>query len=112
MDWFVDNSDHNNMDTVWSRPVRPEDGLRYSWAEEPVYDDQLSNLTTIVFDGYYNDLIIFTLSEQHGLDLKEKEFKFNLNEDGSPTLVSFKGMVLKIIEVDNLGLTYEWVKLG
>tara|TARA_B110001469_G_C9647307_1_gene327909 strand:+ start:6205 stop:6432 length:228 start_codon:yes stop_codon:yes gene_type:complete len=52
--------------------------------------------------------IVFTLSETKGLQIKEKEFNFN--EDGSPTPINIKRMIINIIEASNIDLKYEWIK--
>ena len=107
-EWFVDNSVHNGMNTVWSRKVEPEDNVEFEWSEKIVYDED-SEYNEVTFDGFFNNLFHFTLTETKFDSKEEREFKFNPVE--GVTRVSFKGMILDILKADNLGISYKWVKL-
>ena len=107
-EWFVDNSVHNGMNTVWSRKVEPEDNVEFEWSEKIVYDED-SEYIEVTFDGFFNNLFHFTLTETKFDSKVEREFKFNPAE--GVTRVSFKGMILDIFKADNLGISYKWVKL-
>jgi hypothetical protein len=107
-EWFVDNSVYNGMNTVWSRKVKPEDNVEFEWSEEIVYDKG-SEYIEVTFDGFFNNLFHFTLTEIKVDSQKDREFKFNPVE--GVTRVSFKGMILDILKADNLGISYKWVKL-
>lgn len=74
----------------------------------PIENDAATAYKKIIFDGFYNNLFHFTLIEKVGASLEKKEFKFNPS-GGLTTTVSFKGLLLKIHGVDNLGLKYEWL---
>jgi len=107
-EWFVDNSVYNGMNTVWSRRVKPEDNVEFEWSEKIVYDED-SGYIEVTFDGFFNNLFHFTLTETKLDSKEEREFKFNPVE--GVTRVSFKGMILDILKADNLGISYKWVKL-
>jgi len=107
-EWYVDNSVYNRMNTVWSRKVKADDNVDFEWSEKVVYDEY-SEYVDVSFDGFFNNLFHFTLTEINSASKKQKDFKFN--PDGDVTRVSFKGLVLDIINADNVGITYKWVKL-
>lgn len=107
-EWFVDNSVYNGMNTVWSRRVKPEDNVEFEWSEKIVYDED-SEYIEVTFDGFFNNLFHFTLTETKFDSKEEREFRFNPVE--GVTRVSFKGMILDILKADNLGISYKWVKL-
>ena len=107
-EWYVDNSVHNRMNTVWSRKVRADDNVEFEWSEKIAYDDD-SEYVEVVFDGFFNNLFHFTLTEVRIDSKSQREFRFNPDE--GITRVSFKGMILDILKADNLGITYKWVKL-
>jgi hypothetical protein len=71
--------------------------------------DKGSEYIEVTFDGFFNNLFHFTLTEIKVDSQKDREFKFNPVE--GVTRVSFKGMILDILKADNLGISYKWVKL-
>lgn len=108
-EWYVDNSVYNRMNTVWSRDVRADDNVEFAWSQKVIYDED-SEFVEVVFDGFFNNLFHFTLTEVRVGSKSQREFKFNPAE--GVTRVSFKGMILDILKADNLGITYKWVKLS
>lgn len=106
-EWFVETKD-DGLNTVWSRKVKPEDNVEFEWSEKIVYDED-SEYIEVTFDGFFNNLFHFTLTETKFDSKVEREFKFNPAE--GVTRVSFKGMILDIFKADNLGISYKWVKL-
>ena len=107
-EWFVDNSTYSGMETIWARPIRSEDGVAFLEVEIPVFDNNTST-TEITFDGFFNNLINFTLTERDGKQERIQQFHYNPDSGGGPTRVGFKGMILEAISVDNLGMKYRWI---
>jgi hypothetical protein len=110
-EWFVDNSVYNGMETIWARPVRNEDGVTFLDIEVPVFDSNTST-AGITFDGFFNNLINFTLTEREGQQEQIQQFHYNPEPGGGPTKVSFRGMILEVLSVDNLGMKYRWLSLA
>lgn len=103
--WFIYSS---YMGEMFEMPIDSVYGSGISFKSIPVENDAATAYKKIIFDGFYNNLFHFTLVEKVGTSLEKKEFKFNPS-GGSTTTVSFKGLLLKIHGVDNLGLKYEWL---
>jgi hypothetical protein len=101
--WFIYHGD-----TLWEMPVDASYVSGISFKSMPIENDAATAYKKIIFDGFYNNLFHFTLVEKVGTSLEKKEFKFNPSGDLTTT-VSFKGLLLKIHGVDNLGLKYEWL---
>ena len=107
-EWFVDNSTYNGMETIGTRPIRSDDGVAFFEAEIPVFDSNTST-TEITFDGFFNNLINFTLTEHEGKQVRIQQFHYYPDPGGRPTKIGFKGMILEAISVDNLGMKYSWI---
>lgn len=109
-EWYVDNSRYNRMDTVWHRRVKEEDNISFSPVEVAVIDES-SNMTSIVYDGFYSGLLHFTFREVTMGDVRENEFKFDVAE-GQVTPVNIRGNIFEVLRVDNLGMVYRWVEVA
>jgi hypothetical protein len=103
--WFIYA---DNLKTLWEMPIDASYVSGISLKSIPIENDAATAYKKIIFDGFYNNLFHFTLIEKVGTSLEKKEFKFNPS-GGLTTTVSFKGLLLKIHVVDNLGLKYEWL---
>ena len=116
IEWFVDNSIWNKMapgSVIWTRKVKPQDGVEFEILEGPPVPDISSGITEVVYDGFYNNLIHLTLRRIAFLpqeQVSETKFHFNPESGGGVTTLSMKGLVLNVGNVDNLGIKYDWVK--
>ena len=109
LEWFV----RWHGREVYSRPVKPEDGvvLNEIW-EEVAELDPGGEWVALYYGGFVDGKIHFELLESRGPDADVKrEFKFNLNEDGSPTRIGVKDFVFEVLQVDNVRLEYKWVSI-
>ena len=106
-EWYVDNSQFNRMTTIWHRRVLTEDGVTFSPTESGVVDGA-SNLTSIIYGGFYSGLLHFTLREVEQGEAVENEFKFDVLTDRN-TPVNIKGNVFEVLSVDNFGMLYRWM---
>jgi hypothetical protein len=98
----------HNINKVFETSLTKGELALISFLDVPIKSDSATAYKKIIFDGFYNNLFHFTLIEKVGTSLEKKEFKFNPS-GGLTTTVSFKGLLLKIHGVDNLGLKYEWL---
>jgi hypothetical protein len=105
LEWYVDNSNHNRSDTVWYRDVRERDGVLFERSEIP----KVTDLTQIGYDGFYSNLLHFTLTEIVDGESRERVFTFDIAEEGS-TQISIKGNVFEVVSADNLGMNYRWIE--
>lgn len=103
--WFIYAK---SLQVLWEMPINSSYASGISFKSIPIENDAATAYKKIIFDGFYNNLFHFTLIEKVGTSLEKKEFKFNPSGDLTTT-VSFKGLLLKIHGVDNLGLKYEWL---
>ena len=95
----------------YSRPVKPEDELVETW-EDIAELDPGGEWVALYYGGFVDGKIHFELEESKGPDANvRREFKFNLNKDGSPTRIGVKDFVFDILKVDNVKLNYRWVSI-
>ena len=107
LEWVVDNSEYNGHTTVWSRPYRPKKDPVITPSEGAI-ETQDSYATVITFDGYFSDLLHFTLIELEKGKRNETAFKFDYPpKNGAPTY-GIKGNVFEVVSVDNTRLVYIW----
>ncbi|PAU81127.1 hypothetical protein CK501_06085 [Halovibrio salipaludis] len=105
--WVVDNSNYNGFETIYSRDMDSEEARKYQPKKRST-PFSVQQLTRITFDGYYDGQLHFTLEKQ-GDERETREFVFDF--DNEPTPVGFQGKNLEVLEANNLGITYRWVKL-
>ncbi len=107
--WFVDNSIHNNSNTTWTSSMSEEEKKKY-----PIQDAEnpylVKTRTLIVFDGHYGGQLHFTLSENNYGDVKTKSFTFDFIA-GKTSIVGIKGHLFEVLSVDNVKITYRWIKI-
>ena len=107
-EWVVDNSNYNRMTSIWSRNIDPD----YPHMKKSVVDQpfRIRSLTRIVFDGASGGTYKFTLEEITSTQKSEKTFSFDRTPDGGTT-IGIKGKVFRVLNADNVKMTYVWVKL-
>jgi hypothetical protein len=108
--WVVDNSIYNRTTTIWSRSIGENElsFLTRSTTDEPF---SVRDMTRIIFDGLYGGQFHFTFEERTAGDAKRsKEFVFDRDPVG-PTIVGIRGKIFRIIDANNIQMTYEWVKI-
>ena len=103
--WFMHSL---SFPTLFEDPLTLTETNLIKFKSIPIENDAATAYKEVIFNGFYNNLFHFTLIEKTGTSIENKEFKFNPSED-STTTVSFKGLLLKIHGVDNLGIMYEWI---
>lgn len=108
LQWTVDNSVHNGMPTVWHRDYEKSEDPKLTKTEGDVSAAD-SNMTQIRFDGYYSNLLHFTLIERAGATAKETEFKFDYPPHDSAAVYGIKGNIFEVLDVNNIELSYQWI---
>ena len=105
--WVVDNSIHNRMsNTIWTRGIASEAVSKYKPQKSSIPFDTRS-LVRITFDGYYSGQLHFSWLEIEGKERTTQKFVFDFK---GPTLMGIKGKNFEVLNADNVGLTYRWVK--
>lgn len=107
-EWFVDNSNYNRREAVWSLTVDPETSalLRPVEVKTPF---EVHTLKTLTFDGYYGGQVHFTWTEATLSNKSEQRFTFDY-KPGVTMKVGIKGRLFEILGVDNINLKYQWIK--
>lgn len=108
-EWFVDNSNHNNMSTVWHRPVRAEDGVAITEVTVPVVDEK-NSASSLIYDGFYGGQVHFTWQDDQMAASNEQAFTFDVAPEGV-TAVNVRGVVFDILACSNLGIEIQWVTI-
>ena len=106
-EWVVDNSNYNGMQTIWSKSMSDDDTSKYviKVRSEPF---KIKNYRAITFDGFNGGQLHFTLTDIKGQNKDAKEFTFDFK--GEPTIISIKGNIFKVMDANNVSVSYEWVK--
>lgn len=107
LEWTVDNSYHNNMNTVWHKKLTEEDGVRIEPTSVMAADENMK-LTQIIFDGYYSNLLHFTLEERKGGTINRREFKFDYPPSQGRPIYGIKGYQFEVTSVSNSSMHYLW----
>ena len=108
MQWVVDNSNYNNMRTIYTSRIKGSEQKYYA----PKSNGQIIkalDFEKIIFEGFYGGQVYFGWERIRGKSKESRQFTFDF--DGTPTLVGIKGQQFRILEVNNVELKYEWVKI-
>lgn len=106
--WVVDNSIYNRgRTTVWTLDISDSEARNITTTKiaEPFMVETLRKIT---FDGFHSKQIHFTWTEIQGNNKNTQKFTFDYM--GRPTKIGVKGYKLEVVEVDNIKLTYKWIK--
>ena len=108
-EWVVDNSQKNGMTSVWSRSVKESDGVSFSEGQERQYGPGME-LKVVIFDGYYSNLLHFTLIEYDGSRETHKEFRFDAPGE-EPITVGIRGNIFEVLNVSGTEMSYQWKRI-
>jgi len=111
IEWVVDNSNHNGYTTVWSRDYKPEKDPELTQSTGEL-SAKGSRITMIRFDGFYSNLLHFTLIEHDRSGKTETEFKFDYPPRTGDPVYGIKGNLFQVNNVSNADLEYEWEELS
>jgi len=108
-EWVVDNSNYTRSTTIWTKSMAAEDrsSVQVRPAAEPF---KVRDMTSIMFDGYYDQKLHFTLLESR--DGRQNTRPFTFDFTGEPTLVGIRGNQWRVLKANNLEMSYEWVKIA
>ena len=70
--------------------------------------DDSMELMLIIFDGYYSDLLHFTLEERKGGKKNNREFKFDYPPSSGEPIYGIKGYQFEVLAVSNSSMSYKW----
>lgn len=111
LEWVVDNSYHNNgMTTVWTRKIKPGDGVEFS-ESMVVVEDNRADMEAIYFQGYYSDLLHFTYHKLDNGRPSQQDFKFDYPPKEGEAIYGVRGKVFEVLDVDNTQFKYKWVSI-
>jgi hypothetical protein len=108
MQWVVDNSNYNGFTTIYKSNIKNSEINKYS----PTPNNQVLkaiNYEKIIFEGFYGGQVYFEWEKISQQSKESRQFIFDFN--GDPTIVGIKGQQFKILDVNNVELKYEWVKI-
>ena len=108
-EWVVDNSQYNEMTTVWSRSVKKSDGITFTEGQERQHGAG-TTLKVVIFDGYYSGILHFTLIEYDGNRETQKEFRFDALVDG-PNTVGIRGNIFEVLDVSGTEMKFQWKRI-
>ena len=109
LEWVVDNSNYNLMNTIWLKGTSESDRklFKHALSGKPF---SVRELTRIVYDGYYGQQFHFTYEVWTAPATRDsKEFVFDYDPSGE-TEIGIHGKVLRITAVNNVQMTYAWTK--
>ena len=111
IEWVVDNSNHNRQTTVWSTKYDEQDDPQLIPDTTRFYDAALE-LTEIRFDGFYSDLLHFTLVEHKRGEVEERAFRFDYPPQRGEAIYGIRGQTFEVLNVSNVGMEYKWLELN
>ena len=110
LDWVVDNSIHNGMNTVWSRKVKPGDDVSFDERTMTVNDSR-ADMDVIYFQGFHSGLLHFEYHEFDDGDSRVQDFKFDFPPKEGDSVYGVRGKVFEVVDVDNTQLKYSWITI-
>jgi hypothetical protein len=108
--WVVDNSAHNGMTTVWSRPVKESDSVSFTQSTKTRTDSR-ANMEVVYFEGFYSGLLHFKYHQFEGGAERIQDFKYDYPPREGTAEYGVRGKTFEVVDVDNTKMTYRWVSI-
>lgn len=108
--WFVDNSNYNRTQTIWTRPLKEKE-LMYVSVENDISYRRGGNACVVEFKGVKEgDAVFNVLHVVNGQETKESgSFLVNIGTE-IPGEFDFAGGVLDIDRIEGNVLHYDWIR--
>ena len=106
--WFIDNHNYRGAKFGYLYRVPLEERPARITEKTMEVTDYLGDWVELYYAGYYNNLFHFELRQMRNGAQDTREFKFNPDPSGGPTLVGIQGLLLQIDHADNVSMTYRW----
>lgn len=108
-EWVVDNSNHNRTTTIWTKGMTADERAQVQ-VRPSMTPFMVKDLTRILFDGYFDRKLHFTLIESKADKSESRTFTFDFT--GEPTVVGVRGNQWQVMSANNLEMSYQWVKIA
>ncbi len=112
LEWFVNNSDFNQSSRhiIWHRRLTKDELQTVDYVPEGL-PYKLLGYRKIVYDGYFNNNLIFTLVDTTGDKRSEQEYRVTPDVSGK-TIVVIGGIVIQCSNINPSGMTYELLSIN